>query len=217
MNASTILDRLDLIINRDDYTRVIGLSVLNEFIKWVENEGDWTHMEYTDDSGQTVIGQNNYAVPTRFKREMDVTLIDANKKQTFLTEWRSIQMDKGVGITTQQTTPSNYWYFGGELFLFPAPSIAGDDIRQRIYRYSAALTDSTGASNELTDNHANLLICGSARDIFNIYEDYDAAKIWDVGSGDGKHNFKSEWDAFLKKEARKVLPSTTPRFSIRMK
>jgi hypothetical protein len=216
MNASTILDRLDTIINRDDYTRVLGLAVLNEFIRWIENEGNWTFMESLDTSQTTVDGTSAYTVPTRFKDDIDVSLEDSEGNVTYLTEWRSTTIDRSRPNTNTEQKPNSYYYFADQLYLVPTPNDDEWTIGQRCYVYLADLTDSTGSTNKLTEEHANLLICGVARNILNIFEDYEAAKVWHEGLGKGM-NFKDEWSAFLKKETRKILPSSTKRMSMRVK
>ena len=218
MNASTILDRLDTIINRDDYTRALGLAVLNEVARWIENEGDWKFMESIDSSQTLASGTQQYTVPTRFKRDIDVCVINSSSQLRYLTELRGTQKDRATPTTNQSQRPLYYDYFAGSLYVFPVPGSAevGETIRQRCYVYLADMTDSTGSTNKLTEEHPNLLISGTARDIFNIFEDYEAAKIWHDGKNN-KHNFTYEWDCFLKSQGSKELPSTTPRLRMRMK
>lgn len=219
MNAFTILDRLDTIVNRDDFTRALALAVLNENIKWIENEGDWSFMEYLDESQVLVNGTSQYNIPTRFKREIDVSLIDTSYNQRFLNKLRSTRIDRDIGTTNQSQRPTHYYYFGGYVYMFPVPATgqgAGDTLRQRVYVYVADLTDSTGSSNELTVNHANLLIAMSARDLFSIFEDEDKAKYWNEGK-ENKSNFVAEWDAFLKKEGKKAASPVGTRMSMRVK
>jgi len=218
VTADDILDRLDVIINRDDYTRTLGLAVLNECQKWIQNEGDWTFMETLDSSNTTVDGTQAYAVPTRFKREIDVYLTDSGGVVTYLTKWRSTVPDRSRGNITTEQKPMSYFYFAEQLYLVPIPDAATWTINQRAYCYLADLTDSGSSTNKLTEYHADLLICMAARDIFNIFEDYDAAKIWNEGSGDRKDMcFKAQWDAFLKKEGKKQGPVQATRTQIRIK
>jgi len=218
MNASTILDRLDDIINRDDYTRELGLAILNECIRWIENEGDWSFMESLDTSQTTADGTSSYDVPTRFKRHISVSLVDTDGNVTPLDDVRSTKIDRSKPNTGTEQKPNLYDYFGGALELIPTPDDDEWTIHQRCYCYLADVTDSTSSTNQLTEEHGNLLICMAARDIFLHFEDYDAAKIWHEGTSDRRNMcFNSEWDAFLKKEGKKSLPATTKRMSLRVK
>ena len=217
MNADTILDMLDTIINRDDYTRAQGITVLNELQKWIQNKGNWSFMEYEDTDQTTVDGTQAYTIPTRFKTDIGVSLVNSSNQQRFLHEWRSEQAQKGIGTTNQESRPTHYEYFAGELLLYDIPDVTGETIKQRCYRYLAALTDSDSSTNEITANHGWLLICGAAREIFNIFEDYEAAAVWDTGPGKGGHNFFSEWNAFKAKEAKKQDSSGMQRVTMRVK
>lgn len=218
MNTSTILDQLTTLINRSDYTREIGLAVLNQCQLWIQNEGDWSFMETLDENELTVDGTAEYDPPTRFKRELDVYLKDTVTKQIYpLTQWRSTVPDRSRGNYETEQRPTSYYYFAEKLYLHPIPE-GVYTIGQRCFCYLADLTDSTGSTNKLTELHSRLLICQAARDIFNMFEDYDSAKVWHAGTGDGKgSNFMLEWDAFQKKEAKKLGPVAGTRMTVRMK
>ena len=218
MNASTILDRLDSIINRDDYTRILGLEILNEGLRWIENEGDWSFMEILDDDQTTVDGTSSYNIPTRFKRQISVALVDTDGNMSVLDDVRSTRIDRSKPNTGTEQKPNLYDYFGGYLELIPTPNDDEWTIHQRCYCYLADMTDATSSTNKVTEEHGELLLCIAARNILNHFEDYDAAKIWHEGAGDKKDMcFKSEWDAFLKKEGKKALPASTKRMTMRVK
>ena len=95
MNASTILDRISSIINRDDFDRTIALEKMNNLMLDVQNESNFVFMEYLDTSTTLVTDTQSHTEPTGMKSHTSVYIEDGtNSKKYWLTEYDGSEADR---------------------------------------------------------------------------------------------------------------------------
>ena len=207
MNTSAIIDRVYANVNRTDLTEVLILEYLNSRQSQLCNFDDFPFME-TSTTENTVDGTQNYDLPTGYKAELIIYLVDDTTK-TMLTKWVGSQAEKSYTDTETEGKPYAYWIWNDDVYLYPIP----DDEYTLTYRYFGYLTDLTNTASEenvLCARWPDLLIAGATSDAFHYFLMSDKVAEWET-------KWQAEFQKLIRQTGKRKYSNANPRIRMRVK
>ena len=207
MNTSAIIDQVYANVNRTDLTEVMILQFLNNRQDQICNFDNFSFMEESTTEA-TVDGTQAYSLPTDYKDELQVYLVDDTTK-TQLTKWVGSQSEKSFTDTDAEGKPYAYWVWEDSVTLYPIP----DDVYTLTYRYYQYLTDLTNVDteeNELVKRWPDLMVNGATSDAFHYFHMTDKTSEWETKWG-------AEFQKLIRRQGKRRYTNYTPRLKVRMR
>lgn len=176
MTVTAIITQVKNNLNRTDITDAQIYIWLNNRQRRILQLENVYFMEKTSTTS-TVASQQTYTVPTDYKDELIITLVDSDSKRSVLTKWKGSEPEKGYTDTTKTGKPTNYWLWQDAYYLYPIP----DAVYTLSLRYYYYLTDlsASNTTNELTNKFPDLLIAGATADGFTYLMETAMANDWE--------------------------------------
>jgi hypothetical protein len=207
MTTYDIITKIIANVNRDDLTRAMVLQYLNNRKFTIQNYDNFSFMEQTAEQAAVAL-QQSYSIPTDYKDELQMWLLDGTQK-TIITKWGGSEAEKNFTQTDRSGKPTNYWLWQDAYFLYPLPDKSYSMIL-KYYRYIPDFTDVASEENELCKRYPDLLINGGTSDSYHFFKEWEK-----VGEWEGK--YKLDFQILIRREGRRPRTNTDSRMKVRVR
>uniref|UniRef100_A0A6H1ZQ13 Uncharacterized protein n=1 Tax=viral metagenome TaxID=1070528 RepID=A0A6H1ZQ13_9ZZZZ len=207
MYTSAIIDKIVANVDREDLTEAMVLQYLNNRQLQVLNFDNFSFMEQTAESS-TVIAQQSYTVPSDYKDELHLWIVEGTNKNIPL-RWSESEAEKKYMQTDRAGKPTNYWLWQGAYFLYPIPDKVYT-MKAKYYKYLTDLTNVDTEENVLVQRYPDLMIAGGTSDSFHYFFEKEKEKEWE-------EKWKLQFQLLVRREGKRPHVSSDSRFGLRVK
>lgn len=208
MTTYDIISRIYNEVDRTDLNRNSILQFINNRLLQIENFDNYSFMEATATTS-TVAAQQSYTLPTDYKDELQMWLLESSHVKTPLVKWVGSEAEKNYTLNNFSTKPFAYWTWQGAFYIYPIPD-GVYTLSLKYYKYVVGFTDTALEENELCSRYPSLIINGGVSDSFHYFHQADKEQEWE-------NKWLMEFQKLQRREGKRLFTNYDARMKIRFK
>jgi hypothetical protein len=214
MNSSDIITAVSSNLNRSDITRPQILQWMNDRALQVQNLQNFWFMEQSF-SVPTVAGQKTYSLPTGYKDELQIWILQGTTVKLPVIKWVGSEAENSFTNPLQQARPTNYWIWAQEYNFYPIPDQVYT-MELKGYFYIDPFTDVASEENDLGKYWSDLIKYGATAEGFHYLSQGTSGQPTDEEIK-WQAKYDKEIARLVRRESNRKYTAYTPRLRLRIR